>query len=37
MQMDDVKLGEGAVLSSFVTLTSNIRIEQHLMLREGKE
>lgn len=27
--MDDVKLGEGAVLSPFVTLTSNIRIGCH--------
>lgn len=26
VQLDDVKLGEGAVLSPFVTLTSNIRI-----------
>jgi sugar O-acyltransferase (sialic acid O-acetyltransferase NeuD family) len=29
VQMDDVQLGEGAVLSPFVTLTSNIRIGQH--------
>lgn len=29
VQMDDVQLGEGAILSSFVTLTSNIRIGQH--------
>lgn len=29
VQMDDVKLGNGAVLSPFVTLTSNIRIGQH--------
>lgn len=29
MQMDDVHLGEGAILSPFVTLTSNIRIGQH--------
>jgi sugar O-acyltransferase (sialic acid O-acetyltransferase NeuD family) len=29
VQMDDVKLGEGAVLSPFVTLTSNIRIGRH--------
>lgn len=29
VQMDDVVLGEGAVLSPFVTLTSNIRIGQH--------
>ena len=27
--MDDVKLGEGAILSPFVTLTSNIKIGQH--------
>lgn len=27
--MDDVSLGEGAVLSPFVTLTSNIRIGKH--------
>lgn len=29
VQLDDVQLGEGAVLCSFVTLTSNIRIGQH--------
>lgn len=29
VQMDDVVLGEGAVLSPFVTLTSNIRIGRH--------
>ena len=29
VQMDDVQLGEGAVLSPFVTLTSNIRIGKH--------
>jgi sugar O-acyltransferase (sialic acid O-acetyltransferase NeuD family) len=29
LQMDDVQLGEGALLSPFVTLTSNIRIGQH--------
>lgn len=29
VQMDEVQLGEGAVLSPFVTLTSNIRIGQH--------
>jgi sugar O-acyltransferase (sialic acid O-acetyltransferase NeuD family) len=29
VQMDDVHLGEGAVLSPFVSLTSNIRIGQH--------
>ena len=29
VQMDDVQLGEGAILSRFVTLTSNIRIGQH--------
>ena len=29
VQMDDVHLGEGAVLSPFVTLTSNIRIGRH--------
>lgn len=29
LQMDNVELGEGAVLSPFVTLTSNIRIGQH--------
>jgi sugar O-acyltransferase (sialic acid O-acetyltransferase NeuD family) len=29
VQMDDVQLGQGAVLSPFVTLTSNIRIGQH--------
>jgi sugar O-acyltransferase (sialic acid O-acetyltransferase NeuD family) len=28
-QMDEVQLGEGAILSPFVTLTSNIRIGQH--------
>lgn len=27
--MDDVKLGEGAILSPFVTITSNIRIGRH--------
>jgi sugar O-acyltransferase (sialic acid O-acetyltransferase NeuD family) len=27
--MDDVQLGEGAILSPFVTLTSNIRIGRH--------
>jgi len=27
--MDDVQIGEGAILSPFVTLTSNIRIGQH--------
>lgn len=27
--MDEVKIGEGAILSPFVTLTSNIRIGQH--------
>jgi sugar O-acyltransferase (sialic acid O-acetyltransferase NeuD family) len=29
VQMDDVRLGEGAILSPFVTLTSNIRIGRH--------
>ncbi len=29
VQMDDVQIGEGAVLSPFVTLTSNIRIGKH--------
>ena len=29
IQMDDVQLGKGAVISPFVTLTSNIRIGQH--------
>ena len=29
VQMDDVQLGEGAILSPFVTLTSNIRIGRH--------
>lgn len=29
VQMDNVRLGEGAVLSPFVTLTSNILIGQH--------
>ena len=29
VQMDDVQIGEGAVLSPFVTLTSNIRIGRH--------
>ena len=29
VQLDDVQLGEGSVLCSFVTLTSNIRIGQH--------
>lgn len=29
VQMDDVVLGEGVVLSPFVTLTSNIRIGRH--------
>ncbi len=29
VQLDDVQLGEGALLCSFVTLTSNIRIGQH--------
>jgi sugar O-acyltransferase (sialic acid O-acetyltransferase NeuD family) len=29
IQMDDVVVGEGAVLSPFVTLTSNIRIGRH--------
>jgi sugar O-acyltransferase (sialic acid O-acetyltransferase NeuD family) len=29
VQLDDVQLGEGAILSPFVTLTSNIRIGQH--------
>jgi sugar O-acyltransferase (sialic acid O-acetyltransferase NeuD family) len=29
VQLDDVKLGKGAVLCPFVTLTSNIRIGQH--------
>jgi len=29
VQLDDVLLGEGAILCSFVTLTSNIRIGKH--------
>lgn len=29
VQLDDVQLGEGAVLSPFVTLTSNVRIGSH--------
>ncbi len=29
VEMDDVQLGEGALLSPFVTLTSNIRIGRH--------
>lgn len=29
VQMDDVRLGEGAVISPFVALTSNIRIGKH--------
>ena len=29
VQMDDVQLGAGAVLSPFVTLTSNVRIGKH--------
>ena len=29
VQMDDIQLGVGAVLSPFVTLTSNVRIGQH--------
>ena len=29
VQMDDVQLGEGAILCPFVTLTSNIRIGKH--------
>lgn len=29
VQLDDVRLGEGAILSPFVTLTSNIRIGKH--------
>ena len=29
VQLDEVRLGEGAVLCPFVTLTSNIRIGQH--------
>ncbi len=29
VQMDEVQLGQGAILSPFVTLTSNIRIGQH--------
>ncbi len=29
VQMDDVRLGAGAVLSPFVTITSNVRIGQH--------
>ena len=29
IQMDDVQLGQGALLSPFVTLTSNIRIGSH--------
>lgn len=29
VHLDDVQLGEGAILSPFVHLTSNIRIAQH--------
>lgn len=29
VQMDDVQMGEGAILSPFVTFTSNIRIGKH--------
>lgn len=29
VQLDDVQMGEGAILCSFVTLTSNIRIGKH--------
>ncbi len=29
VQMDEVQIGEGAILSPFVTLTSNIRIGRH--------
>lgn len=29
VEMDDVQMGEGAILSPFVTLTSNIRIGKH--------
>jgi sugar O-acyltransferase (sialic acid O-acetyltransferase NeuD family) len=29
IEMDDVQMGEGAILSPFVTLTSNIRIGRH--------
>lgn len=29
VQMDDVRIGEGAILCPFVTLTSNIRIGRH--------
>lgn len=29
VEMDDIDLGEGAILSPFVTLTSNIRIGRH--------
>jgi sugar O-acyltransferase (sialic acid O-acetyltransferase NeuD family) len=29
VQMDEVQMGEGAILSPFVTLTSNIRIGRH--------
>jgi sugar O-acyltransferase (sialic acid O-acetyltransferase NeuD family) len=29
MQLDDVSMGEGAILCAFVTLTSNIRIGRH--------
>jgi sugar O-acyltransferase (sialic acid O-acetyltransferase NeuD family) len=29
VEMDEVQLGEGAILSPFVTLTSNIRIGRH--------
>ena len=29
VELDDVRLGEGAILSPFVTLTSNIRIGRH--------
>ena len=29
IEMDDVRIGEGALISPFVTLTSNIRIGDH--------
>jgi acetyltransferase-like isoleucine patch superfamily enzyme len=29
VQLDDVRMGEGAILCPFVTLTSNIRIGKH--------
>ncbi len=33
VQLDDVEIGEGAILSPFVTLTSNIRIGRHFQAK----